>query len=240
MHIQDVHVLKPNHAAVWYCTFTKQKEQLPDYFEILSADEKARAGRFKFEKDRFCYIISRGTLRVLLSTYLNKKPENIHFLYNAHGKPYLAGTGLKFNVSHSADMAVFAFFEGNEVGVDIEYIKNDFNVLELAQNFFSVREIASLEKQPEVSLGDSFFRCWTRKEAFIKADGSGLSFPLDQFSVSLHSDDEAELHETKWNIDEKFQWSLFSFKPADKYIGALAIRAQKANVSYHNLDAKVD
>ena len=210
---------------------------MPNYLDILSVDEKARAGRFKFEKDRLAYIISRGTLRQLVSVYLNQKPEDIQFLYSAHGKPYIAETDIKFNVSHSADMAVFAFVKGKEVGVDIEYIKDDFNALELAQHFFSDCEITSLEKQPKVSLVKSFFRCWTRKESFIKAEGSGLSFPLDQFSVSLDSDEKAELQETKWDSNERFQWALFSFKPAEQYIGALAIKAQVGIVSYHDLDA---
>ena len=222
---------------VWYCSFETNKKCLQEYFELLSMDEKKKVDRFKFEKDKNCYIITRGILRILLGHYLSIKPNKIIFKYTSFGKPYLTfENSLKFNISHSGDMAVFAFFQNQEIGVDIEKIKEDFDVLELAQNFFSKTEITTLEKQSPEDLPKAFFRCWTRKEAFIKAEGSGLSFPLDKFAVSLDDDHQAELIETQWNPSEKKQWSLFSFTPATGYIAAVAVATPNLEITYQSWD----
>ncbi len=228
-------VLEPSTVHVWNCSFKKNRKNLSEYLKLLSSDEKQRSGRFKFEKDRNCFIITRATLRLLLSIYLKKDAKEIRFDYTSYGKPKLATSEkLKFNVSHSVDMAAFAFIEGQEIGVDIEKIKKDFNVLELAQSFFSKTEITALHKLPKEDLERAFFRCWTRKESFIKAEGSGLSFPLNQFAVSVDSDNTALLLETKWNEDEKNEWSLRSFQPAKGYIAAIAVKQQVDNVVYRS------
>lgn len=229
--------LKKNAIAVWYCSFHAHKACLAKYVRLLATDEQQKANRFKFRKDKECYIITRGILRLLLATYLKQRPEEIIFEYTSYGKPFLANeNSLKFNVSHSGNMAAFVFFYGTEIGVDIEKVKANFNVLELAQNFFSKKEITALEQQPEKELPKAFFRCWTRKEAFIKAEGSGLSFPLDKFAVSLDDDIQAELLETQWNESEKKEWSLYSFVPANDYIAAVAIAKPNVEIDYKNFD----
>lgn len=222
----------------WYCDFAENIDALESYYSLLSSDEKERSRKFKFDKDSNCYIISRGILRFLTGIYLNMNPKNIKFKYTSFGKPLLDfETDLKFNISHSGNMAVFAFFKNQEIGVDIEKIKNDFNVMELAQNFFSKTEIEALERVPKKELSRAFYRCWTRKESFIKAEGTGLSFPLNQFSVSLEDDKHAELLETKWNSKEKKEWQLFSFIPTIGYIAAVALKNSLATISYHNWDS---
>lgn len=222
--------------VVWYCAFSKNVSLLPTLRRELSHDEIARANRFKFEKDRSRFVISRGILRMLLGAYLDMPPAALKFEYTSYGKPFLSDTDLKFNVSHSEDMAAFAFVEGTEVGVDIEKIKEDSDLMELARNFFSAREIAVMEKTPTTELARTFFRCWTRKESFIKAEGSGLSFPLDRFAVSLQEDHSAILEQTDWDPSEKDQWSLFSFTPHPEYIGALAIRTKGIELRYMDWD----
>lgn len=222
---------------IWYCDFDQNRAQINYYTSLLSKDEKQKADRFKFKKDEDCYIITRGILRLLIASYLRMNAKDLSFKYTSFGKPYLAiKNELKFNVSHSGNMAAFAFFKGQEIGVDIEKVKNDFDVLELAQNFFSQTEIIALENQPKEELPKAFFRCWTRKEAFIKAEGSGLSFPLDKFEVSLDDDFHAELLETQWNSEEKKEWKLFSFVPATGYIAAVAIAKPNAKIIYRNFD----
>lgn len=222
---------------IWYCDFYLNREKIDYYSSLLSQDEKQKSGRFKFKKEADCYIITRGILRLLIASYLKINPKDISFKYTSFGKPLLAfQSSLKFNVSHSGDMAAFAFFQNQEIGVDIEKIKEDFDVLELAQNFFSKREITSLEKQSPEDLPKAFFRCWTRKEAFIKAEGSGLSFPLDKFAVSLDDDHQAELLETQWNPSEKKEWALFSFTPATGYIAAVAVATPNLEITYQNWD----
>lgn len=222
----------------WCCDFNQNKDKLESHISLLSKDEKIRSGKFKFDKDRECYIISRGILRLLLGSYLDINPKHIKFKYTSYGKPILDfKNDLKFNISHSGNRAAFAFFKNQEIGVDIEKIKDDFDVLELAQNFFSKKEIEVLERQSKVDLPRAFFRCWTRKESFIKAEGSGLSFPLDKFAVSLENDEEAELLETQWDSKEKDQWQLFSFIPAEGYIAAVAVKQQVTQISYLNWDS---
>lgn len=223
---------------IWYCNFDVNRSKIDYYSSLLSKDEKQKASRFKFTKDRECYIITRGILRLLLASYLEVEAKDITFDYTSFAKPFLAFKNpLKFNVSHSGRMATFAFFLGTEIGVDIERVKADFDVLELAQNFFSKNEIESLEKLPKEELPQAFFRCWTRKEAFIKAEGSGLSFPLDKFAVSLDDDQSAQLLETQWDITEKNKWQLYSFIPAPEYLGAVAVAQSNAQINYHNWDA---
>lgn len=223
---------------VWYCSFEASKNRLNEYFGLLSKDEKQKASRFKFQKDNECYIITRGILRQLLGSYLELTPAEIQFTYTSFGKPLLAfDSSLKFNVSHSGSMAAFAFFQNQEIGVDIEKIKADFDVLELAQHFFSKKEIEALEKQAKEDLPRAFFRCWTRKESFIKAEGSGLSFPLHKFAVSLDHDNKASLLETQWDASEKEIWKLFSFTPAEGYIGAVAVTEATAAIKYYNYNS---
>ena len=221
-------------AHVWYCAFSKSQSKLPEFELLLSKDEKKRAANFKFKKDRNSYIISRGILRALLGSYLGLSPTEIEFEYTSYGKPYLSHNPLNFNVSHSGDMAAFAFFLESEIGVDIEKIKDDFDALELARHFFSKNEIESLEKQPKAELSRAFYRCWTRKESFIKAEGSGLSFPLNKFTVSLDNDHQATLAATDWEATEKSKWSLFSFVPQEHYIMAIAARKKNTTVQYFN------
>lgn len=238
MHPDIVRPLREDTVQLWCCSFDIHTANLKAYFEVLSADEKKRASKFKFDKDSECYIISRGILRSLIGGYLDINAKDVIFKYTSYGKPMLDfESDLKFNISHSGNMAAFAFFKNQEIGVDIEKIKDDFDVLELAQNFFSTKEIQSLEKQIPKDLPIAFFRCWTRKESFIKAEGSGLSFPLDKFAVSLENDEKAELLETQWDLKEKDEWSLFSFKPSDGYIGAVAVKHGVKNISYHNWDS---
>ncbi len=211
-----------NSTHLWYCNFDENLKNLQHYGTVLSDDEAARSLRFKFLKDRQSYIISRGILRILLGKYTHTKPEQLAFIYGKYGKPSL-NSPIKFNISHSGNMAVFGFTINDEIGVDIEYIKPDVEVMHLVENFFSETEIAMLKSLPEAIQKKAFYRCWTRKEAFIKAEGSGLSFPLDQFSVSVDDDEVANLLETKWNTNKKNNWALHSCVPKADYIAAVAV-----------------
>ncbi|NAS30807.1 4'-phosphopantetheinyl transferase superfamily protein [Flavobacteriaceae bacterium R38] len=207
------------------------------YFNLLASDEKEKAGKFYFEKDRRKYIAARGILRTLSGRYLNEDPKQVQFTYGEYGKPaYLQHPNLKFNISHSGEIVVLGFVHNYEFGIDVEFIKSNFDVLDIAQNFFSSKEIAALEKLPETLQNHAFFRCWTRKESFIKAKGSGLSFPLDKFTVSIDSDTEATLLETVWDSSEKKEWNVFSFVPAKGYLAALVARGDVRAVTYKNWD----
>ena len=235
--ITSFYNLKPNTVHIWSLNFVVNDNAYRRYHCLLSEDEKKRASKFKFYKDKRCYVVSKGVLRILSGGYLNTDAKTIAFDYGKYGKPrYKHETHLNFNVSHSGDIAIIGFVYDYTIGVDIEKIKNDFDTFEIAINFFSKKEIAALRKIPKPLQHKAFYSCWTRKEAFIKAKGQGLSFPLDSFSVSLDSHEKTKLLETKWDEDEKNLWNLFSFSPKEKYIGAISVHGEVNNVQYYNFN----
>ena len=227
--------LSKQNLHIWSLNFVVNDDAFNRYHSLLSEDEKKRAGKFRFYKDRRCYVVTKGVLRLLSGGYLNKDAKAIAFDYEEYGKPrYKHETNLNFNVSHSGDMAIIGFVYDHTIGVDIEKIKNDFDTFDIAINFFSKKEIAALRKIPKLQQYIAFYRCWTRKEAFIKAKGSGLSFPLDQFSVTLDSDLEANLLETLWDTSEKDRWQLTSFIPSNDYIAAIIVDSKFNDIQYFN------
>jgi 4'-phosphopantetheinyl transferase len=145
---------------------------------LLAPDEQGRASRFRFDRDRNRYIACRGTLRALLGA---RAP----FAYGPYGKPRLEGSEIRFNVSHSHGVGMIAIARGREVGCDIERIEQKFADEQIPERFFSPAEVAALRALPEAEQCQAFFRVWTRKEAFIKACGMGMSLALDSFDVTL-------------------------------------------------------
>ncbi|HYM75115.1 MAG TPA: 4'-phosphopantetheinyl transferase superfamily protein [Candidatus Dormibacteraeota bacterium] len=193
-------------------------------YEVLSAEERERAHRFRIERPRREFVLTRGTLRSLLAHYLAITPQEIRFRYTKHGKPLLDTPGdLRFNVSHSGDLALMAFVKGREVGVDVEKVVPQTEVEQLAERFFSARERSDLRNFSGEELRAAFFRCWTRKEAYIKAKGEGLSLPLDQFDVSIAIDDRDALLATRPDSSEAGRWTLCDIRTSPGYAGALAV-----------------
>ena len=166
-------------------------------------------------------------LRRILSHYLDISPALIHFSYNRYGKPALAvganDNQLRFNVSHANDVALYAVTRGREVGLDIEFIRDDFASLEIAERFFSATEVATLQSLPAQLQTEAFFNCWTRKEAYIKALGEGLSHPLHSFAVSLAPSDTAALLSTDNDPEEASRWSLVELSCDTGYVAALVV-----------------
>lgn len=232
--------IKPNQVSVW-CASLKKDYKEAEFHHLLSNDELIRANKFYFEKDKANYIYARALLRILSSKYLNIPPQKIQFGYSKYGKPfYKHNTPLKFNLSHSKEKMLVSFVNNYEVGSDIEYIKDNFDVLEIANNFFSKKEIEQLKKIPVSENKRAFFRCWTRKEAFIKAEGSGLSFPLDKFTVTLKNDNEANLLNTYWDEKEKSKWSLKAFSPYANYLAAVAVKGNVKDYNLYDWDELID
>jgi 4'-phosphopantetheinyl transferase len=191
----------------------------------LSEDERLRAARFHFALDRQHFIAGRAWLRRVIAAYLLKAPEQLTFVYSEKSKPSLGGaefeSGLNFNVSHSGGIALFGFTLGRKIGVDIEHIRHDFETAAIAARFFSLREQEQLAALPLEQRHEAFFRCWTRKEAYIKATGDGLSLPLSQFDVSISPGDQDALLATRPDQLEAKQWSLRSIQVGSGYCGAL-------------------
>jgi 4'-phosphopantetheinyl transferase len=207
----------------------------------LSSDEQVRANRFHFEVDRQHFIVARGCLRSVLARYLEIVPSEIQFKYESHGKPQLAtitrAEQLKFNLAHSGDLALYAFTLVGEVGVDLEYIRPEFTGDDIARRFFSATEIACLDGLPVNARHEAFFNCWTRKEAFIKAKGVGLSMPLDQFDVTLAPAERAALLRTSWDENEAARWSLQAIEVGDGYAAAVAVEAHDWQLSCWQIEA---
>jgi 4'-phosphopantetheinyl transferase len=216
---------------VWRIWLEQPPEAVESLRQLLSTGEQARAARFHFAKDRQHFIVARGTLRKLLGRYLEIAPADLCFAYADHGKPHLAPerspplTPLKFNLAHSGSLAVCAFTRLGEIGVDLEHIKPDFIGDDIARRFFSATEVACLDQLPADARALAFFNCWTRKEAFIKAKGMGLSLALDQFDVTLAPDQQAELLRTGWDESEADRWSLRALEIGAGYVGAVAVEA---------------
>lgn len=225
--------LSKQHAHVWYANLKKDSNKLYQYYDLLSFEEKQKARQFKFSKDKNQSIITRIVLRLLSSKYLNIKPEAVTFKYGEYGKPeYNFDSDLKFNISHSGDLIVIGFVKDFDIGVDIEKVKYNFDVFEIASKFFSALEIETLKKVHKTKQVEYFYRCWTRKESFIKAKSVGLSFPLDSFSVCIDSDKKTKLLETKWDDTEKHKWQLFTFTPLPNYIGAASVKGNIDGVAF--------
>ena len=181
--------------------------------------------RFRFGTDRNNFLFCRSMLRMLIASYLGASPAELHFAYSAHGKPSLAepSGNLEFNLSHSHGMALFAFSRGRKIGVDVEHIRHDLNVQDIAGRFFSVAEQQELSQCSDMY--DAFFHCWTRKEAFVKARGEGLSCPLDSFDVSVVPQVEEVSLRTRPDPIESEMWRLRSLNLFPEYAAAVAIEA---------------
>ena len=214
--------LKAGVADVWRIALNQEEERLESFRRTLEANELERAGRFHFEKHRRHFIVARGFLRSVLARYLGTQPESLRFVYGAYGKPALESEhGLRFNLSHSNEVALLAVTLDAEVGVDVEYIRADFASEDIARRFFSRSEVEtfnSLAKEDQVA---AFFRCWARKEAYIKAIGKGLSQPLDAFDVTLAPGAPAAL--LRAEDDDASRWFLTDLDAGAGYAAALAI-----------------
>ena len=186
---------------------------------ILSTDERARADRFHFERDRRMFISCRATLRRLLGERMGIPPESLVFEHGPQGKPWLPGTETSFNLSHSGQWFACAISSGGTLGMDIERIQPLDDMLGMAQHFFAPAEVERLFAIPEDERTHSFFQCWTRKEAVIKATGEGVSRPLDSFEVSFGTGVAPALLRLDCQLNPP--WPMHSFEPTPGYLAAL-------------------
>ncbi len=224
-------VLANNEIHIWLCNLNIPNKNISNLEKILSRKELDKADKFHFPKDRNSFVVSRASLKIILSKYINVEPTAVNFVYNKYGKPFLDiknDTNISFNLSHSGNFCLIGITKNNKIGVDIEKINKDFSSLEIAKNYFSEKEYLALTKLPSNERGKAFFYCWTRKEAFIKAEGKGLSIPLDSFDVTI-SEEEAKITRitNKINIDD---WKLYNIKVNDEYCAAIASSGNIKNI----------
>nr|QEO74508.1 4'-phosphopantetheinyl transferase [uncultured bacterium] len=211
---------------VWRTVLTKTASEVESLSGLLVADEQRRAESFRFNRDRAHFIVARGILRKILGLYVQRPPDSLRFSYTPFGKPDLDDAGnfetLRFNLTHAGDVVLYAVTLGREIGIDVEYMRAGIDYEEIAGHFFSQREVQTLRALPPELRPRAFFNCWTRKEAYIKARGEGLSLPLDEFDVSLSPDEPAALLSAR-DPQEVARWSLRELTLAPVYVAALAV-----------------
>jgi 4'-phosphopantetheinyl transferase len=236
--------IQENEVHVWRADLDLPAAYLERLQSLLSMEEVGRADRFFFPKDRDHFIVSHACVRKVLSRYLETKPEQLSFVQNSHGKPALStGSGdfdLEFNLTHSHRFALVAVTKGMRVGVDVELIRNNFGGLNIAQRFFSPAEFRTLSSLPEEQQSKAFFRCWTQKEAYIKAKGLGLSLPLDEFDVSVDPGEPTALLNSRSDPGETARWSLIKVDPATGYSGAVAVEGHSLALKCWNWNPEID
>ncbi len=219
--------LLPDEVHVWSVSLDQLASRVQTLSQTLSPDELMRAERFHFERDRSYFLINKGILRTILGSYLSVEPGKLQFCYGKYGKPALvdlSGNGsICFNSSRSQGLALYAFTRDREIGVDIEYIRDIYEMEHIVERFFSEREKVVFRALPESKRKEAFFNCWTRKEAFIKTIGGGLYCPLDQFDVSLTPDEPAKLLRIKGDLKEASRWSIQDLRPASEFAAACAV-----------------
>ena len=217
----------PGTIHVWSIRLDPAAERVEQLGRSLAADEWQRANRFRFEKHRRQYVVGRGALRALLAAYLGIRPQDVQFTYGPRGKPFLApplnAGGLQFNLSNSDELALVGFVLGSEIGVDVEYRRPMPDCEQIAERFFSQSEREALRAIAAPRKEEAFFNCWTRKEAYLKAVGEGLAAPLDSFDVTLAPGDPPRMLALEGDAERAARWWLHHLRPAEDYIGAVAI-----------------
>jgi 4'-phosphopantetheinyl transferase len=225
-HPPDILELQSDQVDIWRITLDLPPASVTSLESNLSADETQRAGRFHISAGREHYIVAHGVLRDVLVRYLHSEPRQLEFSTNDYGKPALDSHKLEFNLSHSGDFALIAITRERKVGVDVERIRPELECESIARRFFSPNEVFELMALPAEQRGMAFFNGWTRKEAYIKAQGMGLSMPLDSFDVSLTPNERAILRATRPDAQAAFHWTLLSLDVDPNYAAAVAVESQ--------------
>ena len=207
---------------VWLAPLDIPDHHLQQCVELLSPDEKTRAERMYFERDRRRSAVARAILRILLARHVGLTPAELKFNLGPHGKPYIAAAPgpLHFNVSHSAERAIYAISRDCELGVDIEYTARTITHEGIAERFFSARENTELQCLAPVDRKRAFFACWTRKEAVVKATGDGLRVPLGQIEVTASPDDLPRLISIPGG--RTADWTLHTVHAGSDYVATVA------------------
>jgi len=221
----------------WWCASLDLEAQAVDRLvRHLSVDERDRAARFHFRRDASRFVVSRAALRIGLADCLGVEPGLIGLRYGPHGKPELAPPfdrfGLRFNVSHSESLGLYAVTRDRRVGVDIERIRPLPDLDEIAERVFSPEERLALRRLPPARRPEGFFNCWTRKEAYVKAIGSGLAHPLTRFTVSLAPGAPARLEHVDDDPDAPERWRLETLVLDPGHVAALAVEGLTTQIAW--------
>lgn len=226
---------------VWRINLAAPPAEVDRLLNSLSAEEREQAARFHFAPDQRRFVVRRVRRRQLLSACLGIRPETLRLEFTGHRKPVLhvpgGADGLRFNCSYSADLALIAISRGRELGVDVEQHRDLADAEALAKAFFSEREIRELAELPQASKLKGFFDCWTRKEAFVKAVGLGLTCPLNRFSVSLAPGRPAAVLEAADELGAAEKWTMISLATGPDFSAALVFEGPAARINLFNWNA---
>lgn len=214
--------LEPGDVHVWHVDLAASGDALAEAVAVLDAEEHERADRFAFADDRRRYVVAHAALRALLAAYLDRPAAALRFDRAPHGKPYLAGQRLRFNLSHSGERALVGLSTA-EIGVDVQQICPRRDHRGLARRYFSDQEQAALAILPDELAVPGFYRCWTRKEAYMKATGAGLAMALDSFDVTVAPDAPPALLRAAGGEEEPARWAFAQLDPGSGYDAALAV-----------------
>lgn len=220
--------LPTSELHVWAIPLDLSEAEVSESSKTLSEDELLRAARFHFDLHRRRYIAGRAALRSILAAYTGKQASDVEFFYGTHGKPHLArpDRGVRFNFSNSEGQAICAVMCRTEIGADLEMMRDISDYETIARQFFSPSEAEALLSLPHGFRQEAFVNCWTRKEAFLKALGSGLALPLDSFEVSLRPGDPARLLSVDGDRAGAIGWTLISMSPLPNFVASVAVRGR--------------
>jgi 4'-phosphopantetheinyl transferase len=224
-------LLRENEVHIWSVQINGESISQQGCEDLLSSLEQDRASKFKFETDRRRYVITHAALRTILSVYVNSPARELQFASGPYGKPKLAPIHGKkkfeFNLSHSHEMALVAVTRGREIGVDVEWVRENFAFDEVAQRFFTTREVAALHALPLHLQREAFYKCWTSKEAFLKAKGTGLSGKLEEVEIILTAEEGVRVNGTVPNR------SLIELIVEGGYVAALVVDGVQPRLTYY-------
>lgn len=218
---------KKDHIHIWKASLDYNAAIVNSVIGFLSADEVERANRFYFKEDRRQFVVRRGILKQIITKYLDIDPKDLLFGYNSFGKPFIHTDfqqyNLKFNMSYSKNMALYAISYEKEVGIDIEYLQKHIEFQQIIDRFFSQKEIEYIQKINSDQRKEEFFKIWTRKEAILKALGKGLSFPLQMVDVPINRSEFKFRFDNDGDHGKESLWHVRDLLPANNYIGSIAI-----------------
>ena len=222
-------------VQLWLADLDRPPVPLDRLAPLLDPEESARAARFRFDVHRHRFTVGRGLLRILLGRMTGYAPERLEFRYGVKGKPFLTGpaaevSGLQFTLSNSANGVLVAVARGGEVGADLEALRPLDDAAELVERFFAPSERSAFRRLPPEQRLAGFFSGWTRKEAYVKARGDGLSLPTTEFEMTLEPASPARLERFDREPEEVGRWSFEAFEPARGFLGAVAVEGGKREI----------
>jgi len=225
---------------LWSSFLDQPDDIINRFYEVLSEEEKYRINKYKYKSLRYRHTVSKGLLKDFISKYLNIETKEISFVQNKYGKPSLQPElnemNLQFNVSHSENLGIFAFTKGYELGIDVESIQETPNLNRLVDKCFSDFEKEWFYKSEPSLQKELFYKVWTGKEAFIKAIGIGLSFPLKEIEFKINSNKAIEFQSIHGDISYRGKWNIFTFNPPPNFISSLVVETNKLKIRRYSWD----